>query len=311
MAYYKFEGNLDGDIRKFNLRKSPPLLFTDFAQLIDDVYDLASGYSTRSFSFTDDVSNLESHVSRQEEFEVFVVSLRNEATVFPKKIDLVVTHREIPSGEKEELFEEVRAAVKADHSLAGDLRKLLDEIVGPVPGFNGPPPHSHHERGRGGHERGRGRGRGGPDRGRARGDGHHHHPPPPPPHGPHGGSPGHEHDKPEGRDPHRDPREHPPPFPPHMPHFPHHHHGPPLSPPPPPHMCHSPYPPPTWTIERTIREYWSPSFAPFHPAPPPPPPPSRHEAPHSQSTQATEELIEGENRVQDEEWRSQFNDHCA
>ncbi|GAA5964457.1 hypothetical protein JCM3765_006287 [Sporobolomyces pararoseus] len=280
MSTSTIELHLKEQTRAFELPSSASLTFKDFLDDAAQVFRLdprAQGLTSFTYEDEDGDQILVSSPEEFAEFLSFVVDSTHTQPVV--HLTLSSTSKDRPDDVKE-LLEKVKDAIKADHSIARDLREIVREVCGPKPDHHhrhSAPPHHHHRYEGGGRGRGRGgprsRERGGPyDRGCRRGHGH-----------------GDESDGGPGDYPHEFP-----PFP--LPHFGCH------GPPPPPLPHHEgrhpfpPPPPPMWNVERTIREHWSPipqgppPPPPFHPGPgshhschpcppPPPPPPMCHPHP--------------------------------
>ncbi|GAA5989248.1 hypothetical protein JCM5350_005046 [Sporobolomyces pararoseus] len=268
------ELHLDEKTRTLELPSTSPFTLTDFLDRAAQSFQLdSSAQALTSFTYEDEDGD-QILVSSPEEFAEFLsfVDDSSDHTRPVVHLTLSSTSTVRPQAVRE-LLEKVKEAIKADHSIARDLRDIVREVCGPRPDHrrqHSSPPHHHHRgerggigRGRGGH-RSRERGRGPYDRGHRRGHGH-----------------GHESDGISEDHPHS----FPPPYPPHF----GWHAAPP---PPPPHhgSCQPlpPPPPPMWNVERTIREHWSPipqgpppfhrgpgshhSYHPYSHAPPFPPP---------------------------------------
>ncbi|GAA5855345.1 hypothetical protein JCM5353_002407 [Sporobolomyces roseus] len=193
-------------------------------------------------------------VSDASEYEYFVSFAVDEHRTISVKLNVepaVSSNRDEPergedksqeSKETKNLLEKIKKALETDHSLAGKLKEIVDEVCG-----SHPPDHrrGHSETWRKGKRHSPG------ERGR-----------PPFEYGrfPH---PRHCHDHSD------DCNELPPPFPPfdrpltHLPQFPHS--------PSPAHYAQSPPSPSSWNVDRVIYETWTPSFRPPSPffAPPP------------------------------------------
>ncbi|GAA5901742.1 uncharacterized protein JCM6883_000379 [Sporobolomyces salmoneus] len=240
--------DLNGDVRTFDLPLSPTPIFVEFCHQVSQLYNLTPR-GGRVSSFVYDLGDFDGEggaieVSSQNDFFNFLSYYKDSGTTISVKLRISTSDGVV------QLLRQVETALKADHTLAASLEELIDEVCA---SSSDQPRDSHRPpspgRGRG---RGHGRGRGGPGQGRGghrrresgRGPHDHHHcrkdfPP--------GHDAEHNHDF--------------PPFPPHD-HTPSHfHHLPP-----PPSHDHFPPPPPTWNVERVIRERWTaiPEPPPFH-----------------------------------------------